>query len=160
MQLIEEVEREHVELLRHARGNEIPVVFTRYGWRTNDVDVDRKMEQVFGREAFRWGGTDVELLDSLKVTAHDTVIDKPRFDSFFGTPLDLILRQQGTRRLLLTGVATNGCVETTARTATQLGYGVFVAADATSAVGSQHEHGLASIAVGFGEVVPWREVLD
>ena len=46
----------------------------------------------------------------------ETVVQKHRYSGFIGTDLDLILRSTGRRVLVMTGIATNGCVEATART--------------------------------------------
>lgn len=159
MKGMDDVVAEHVRLLDRARVARLPIIFTRYGWRTNGVDVDPAMAAALGPEALRWGSWDAEIIDELPVDPADTVIDKPRFDCFLYTELDLVLRGLGAQRLLLTGTATNGCVETTARTATQLGYRVAVAEDATSALEGRHRPALTLIAAAFGEVVPWRAVI-
>ncbi|MEW2354425.1 isochorismatase family cysteine hydrolase [Spirillospora sp. NPDC029432] len=160
MRNMDEVIIEHARLLAAARAAGVPIVFTRYVWRRNRLDADPAMAAVFGPEAFTEGTWDAAVISELEITERDTVVDKRRFDAFLHTDLDLVLRALGTRRLLLTGVATNGCVETTARTAVQLGYKVSVAEDATSAPNDQHKAGLASIARGFGQVEPWRTALD
>jgi ureidoacrylate peracid hydrolase len=156
---MDDVVAEQRLLLAEARRAGVPVVFTRYGWHPNGVDVDPAIEAAFGAGSFRWGTPDTEIVPGL-VEPGDTVVDKPRFDCFLYTELDLVLRRLGAERLLLTGVATNGCVETTARTATQLGYRVVVAEDATSALEDRHLAGLASIDGPFGAVLPWRSVMD
>jgi biuret amidohydrolase len=45
------------------------------------------------------------------------VVGKPRFGSFYGTDLELILRSRGIDTLILGGINTNVCVDTTAREA-------------------------------------------
>ncbi|GIW07059.1 MAG: isochorismatase [Dehalococcoidia bacterium] len=62
----------------------------------------------------------------------DLEITKPRASAFLGTPLDLALRGRGIERVLVTGVATNVCVESTARDAFQYGYRVFFVRDCTA----------------------------
>jgi nicotinamidase-related amidase len=64
---------------------------------------------------------------------------KHRYDAFNGTDLDLILRAREIETLLLTGVATNVCVETTARTAFSLGYRVPMVGDCLAGT-SEAEH--------------------
>jgi nicotinamidase-related amidase len=53
--------------------------------------------------------------------------------SFTGTPLEQTLRAQGIERVVLAGFMTQMCVDTTARQAAHLGFGVTVLADATAA---------------------------
>jgi len=63
------------------------------------------------------------------------VIDKLRWDAFHFTELEPILRNLGTRRLIIAGLQTNVCVETTARTAMMRNFEVAVPEDAVSTDG-------------------------
>lgn len=83
--------------------------------------------------------------------AGDIVVDKHRYDAFQGTELDLILRSRGIRTVVLTGVVTNVCVETTARAAFVRDYYVAVVEDGTAAyVSEDHEQTLRNIRRFFG----------
>lgn len=59
----------------------------------------------------------------------DVVVPKRRFSAFFGTDLDLHLRELGVAELVLVGVCTNICVFFTAADARMRGYGVTVLRD-------------------------------
>jgi nicotinamidase-related amidase len=72
------------------------------------------------------------------------------------TDLDLVLRTLGVGRLLVCGVATNVCVESTVRSAEQRDFEVTVASDCTSGPAEYHHAALASMAYIAAEVVPWR----
>ncbi len=67
----------------------------------------------------------------LKVEAGDIVLDKPRFGAFHGTDLELILRSRGIDTIIVTGIATNVCAETTAREANVRDFRVFFLSDGT-----------------------------
>jgi ureidoacrylate peracid hydrolase len=60
---------------------------------------------------------------------NEVVLTKHRFDAFQGTPLDLYLRSNGIRNVIVTGVVTSGCVESTVRDAFFLDYQVVVPQD-------------------------------
>lgn len=72
---------------------------------------------------------DREIVEELKPQPKDIVFQKRRPDGFVGTDLDLILRSKGVRTILIGGVATEGGVEGTARTARHLGYDIVVLND-------------------------------
>lgn len=55
---------------------------------------------------------------------HPTLFQKRRPDGFVGTDFDLMLRSNGIRTILIGGVATEGGVEGTARSARNLGYDI------------------------------------
>jgi ureidoacrylate peracid hydrolase len=63
------------------------------------------------------GTWDWQIVDALSPHADDRVITKARYSGFAGTGLDAYLRSVEIRYLLFTGVATNVCVESTARDA-------------------------------------------
>ncbi len=89
----------------------------------------------------------------------DIVVTKHRYDAFHNTDLDLILRTNGIRTVILTGVVTNVCVETTARAAFVRDYYVVVAEDGTAAyVRDDHVATLRNIDRFFGEVATLREL--
>ncbi|HEY1233051.1 MAG TPA: cysteine hydrolase [Candidatus Binatia bacterium] len=70
-----------------------------------------------------------EIVEELKPEPKDIVFQKRRPDGFVGTDLDLILRSNGVRTILIGGVATEGGIEGTARTARNLGYDIVVLKD-------------------------------
>lgn len=70
-----------------------------------------------------------EIVEELKPQAQDIVFQKRRPDGFVGTDFDLMLRSNGVRTILIGGVATEGGVEGTARTARNLGYDVVILRD-------------------------------
>jgi nicotinamidase-related amidase len=66
-----------------------------------------------------WGN---EVLSELGCRDTDVVIEKYRSDAFMGTSLDLILRSRGIRTVIATGCTTEGCVDSTVRSAGFLDY--------------------------------------
>jgi nicotinamidase-related amidase len=69
-----------------------------------------------------------------KVEPTDIVLEKPRYGAFHGTDLELILRSRGIDSVIITGIATNVCAETTAREAAVRDFQVFFLSDGTSTV--------------------------
>ncbi|MEV0415214.1 isochorismatase family protein [Streptomyces sp. NPDC050448] len=78
---------------------------------------------------------------SPELAAHpdDLLITKRQWGAFTGTELDIQMRRRGIDELVLTGVATNLAVESTARFAYEHGYHVIVAEDATSTFSAEHQ---------------------
>jgi nicotinamidase-related amidase len=72
---------------------------------------------------------DREIIAELKPQPQDIVFNKRRPDGFVGTDFDLTLRSNGIKTILIGGVATEGGVEGTARSARNLGYDVVVLKD-------------------------------
>lgn len=85
---------------------------------------------------------------------NELIVDKHRYSAFVGTELDLVLRAQGIKTLVLAGVATNVCVDSTARDAYMRDYYVVVVDDCTAArTDAFHRSALANIELAFGAVV-------
>ena len=63
------------------------------------------------------GNKQAELHPDIVVGKNDILLEKPRYGAFHGTDLDLILRNRGIDTVIITGICTNVCCETTAREA-------------------------------------------
>jgi ureidoacrylate peracid hydrolase len=74
------------------------------------------------------GSTGFELY-RLQRRPEDIVVLKHRYSAFIRTDLEVVLHQMGIESLILTGVVTNGCVESTARDAFMLDYYVVLVSD-------------------------------
>ncbi|HXV80975.1 MAG TPA: cysteine hydrolase [Candidatus Binatia bacterium] len=72
---------------------------------------------------------DREIIAELKPQPQDIVFQKRRPDGFVGTDFDMVLRSRGVKTILIGGVATEGGVEGTARTARNLGYDIVILRD-------------------------------
>jgi nicotinamidase-related amidase len=82
---------------------------------------------------FNEGTPSAQLDEELVVREGDIILDKPRFGAFFGTDLEEILRGRGIDTLIIGGVVTNVCCETTAREAMQREFRVFFLSNGTAA---------------------------
>jgi ureidoacrylate peracid hydrolase len=151
-------------LCGQARESGLLVVYTRHGYRAGYPEMGSELRtlhpEVVATGGMRWGTWDTRVVDGLTPPESDPIVRKSRFDAFLGTDLELLLQGVGVTEVILVGISTNVCVESTARTAAQRGYRVSVAADATAATTPQlHESALTSLAYAFGRVAPWRDLL-
>ena len=93
----------------------------------------------------------------IDVQAGDQTLLKYRFSAFTNNPSDLegALRRQGIDTVIVAGVATNICCESTARDAMMRDFKVFMPHDAvTAATPDQHFAGLGSVMQVFADVRP------
>jgi isochorismate hydrolase len=80
----------------------------------------------------------------------DRVILKSRYDAFFRTPLEELLRGGGVDQVVICGVMTHLCCETTARSAFMRGFDVFFTVDGTATYTEDfHRASLLNLAHGF-----------
>jgi nicotinamidase-related amidase len=101
-----------------------------------------------------------ELVAALEPQPGDYLVSKQRWGAFQGTSLDEYLRGRGVTQILLTGVATSIGVESTARSAYDLGYHVVLVTDAmTDRDADAHRHSLEKIFPRLGESGATDEVL-
>lgn len=70
-----------------------------------------------------WGA---EVVEEIKPQSQDYVVKKRRYSAFYGTDLDLYLRENKVEELILTGLVTNICVMGTAADAASRGYKIEV----------------------------------
>ncbi|WP_372635357.1 cysteine hydrolase [Cohnella sp.] len=90
----------------------------------------------------------------------DIEVAKQRYSGFVGTNLELALKSNGIRKLLVAGVTTECCVESTVRDAFMRDYECFVASDACAAYEADvHEASLKGMALNFATIVTTQQVV-
>jgi len=115
-------------LLELARANGVRVVYSQDTHR--DGDPEWRIWPEHAREG-SWGW---EIVDELAPAPDDVVLRKPRYDAFYGTPLDHLLRLWGVDTLVMCGTVANICVHYTAASAALRWYEVVIPRDAISAL--------------------------
>jgi ureidoacrylate peracid hydrolase len=108
-------------------------------------------EDFDGLAAGSWDG---DVVDELGWTERDLTVDKVRFDAFLWTSLDPLLQGLGVDHLVVAGVVTNVCVESTVRAAFMRDYRVTLLADCCAASTPRlHDLGIEVMGeCGFAEV--------
>ncbi len=156
-------------LLAAARAAGVLVVFVRneYSSAKNLYLSDAFLEQAARTRGGSYttqpvcpaGTWEADFYRDVRPEAHEPVVTKHRFDAFLNTDLDTILRAHGVRTVVLAGIATNVCVDTTARAAFMRDYYVVFIGDGTAAYDQRdHEATLRNIDRFFGQVVRIADV--
>lgn len=153
------------ELTAAARSAGVPVVFTRFVYQPGYADAGVTSRELFGGirrvGGLLEGSWDAQIVAELARTPVDFVIDKSRYSSFYGTRLQPLLSGLGIRTLVVCGITTNMCVESTVRDAAQRDYRTVVVADATEEFTKERrEHALLAMGYGFGWVAQRSHVIE
>lgn len=91
----------------------------------------------------------------------DIVVTKSRYSAFVNTKLDLVLRAREIKTLIVAGVATNVCVESTVRDACMLDYRVVLANDACSSFSTlAHHMSINNIESYFGRTANVTQIVS
>lgn len=106
-------------------------------WHKSEAQILMRERPELAYKLITEGTWDYELVDELAPRADELVVRKSRYSGFAGTNLDQVLRARRIRNLVLTGVATNACVETTLRDAYHHEYFALLLEDATHHAGPQ-----------------------
>jgi len=154
----------HVQrVLAAARAAGVPVVHLRFRLRQDLADLGilgRKWPPLRELGHCAEGSWDAAFYPGMEPRPGEYVVEKNRFSGFFGTDLDTILRCLRVDTLVVTGVATNVCVESTVRDAFQRDYTVVVPREATGSYTEEMEaSSLAAMAFAFAAVVSVDEVV-
>ncbi|KAM7484838.1 hypothetical protein LguiA_000847 [Lonicera macranthoides] len=100
------------------------------------------------------GTPEAELMPEVGRRPTDLVVEKNTYSAFRGTGLEERLLEMGVEEVIVTGVVTNLCCETTAREAFIRGFRVFFSTDATATASVElHEATLMNMAYGFAYLV-------
>ena len=114
-------------LITNYRAANRPIIFTRHV----NTDADAGMMSRWWRDVIRADSPDLAISSALDTSA-GIIIEKPQYDAFYRTQLEEVLRSRGVEQIMVTGVMTHLCCETTARSAFVRGFEVFFCVDGTA----------------------------
>lgn len=122
------------KLLEKAREKKVKIFYTQDWHEEDDIEFG-----IWGKHAIAgtWGA---EIIEELEPQKGDKLIKKLRYDAFFGTPLDHLLRLYGVKNVVIVGTVANICVLHTAGSAALNGYKVIVPIDGISAINDFDYH--------------------
>ncbi len=106
------------------------------------------------------GSFEHDIIETLKPEANEMVIDKNTSSAFNSTGIEWMLRNMGIETLVVAGMATDMCVETTSRDAADRGFNVIIAEDASATFFPDHHRAaLSGFARVFGQVWASADVI-
>lgn len=136
-----------------------PLIFTRHVHHPQGIDA--------GIMGWWWkgmcleGSPESEIHEELAPLPHEKVIFKHRYSAFYNTDLETVLRCLKIEDLVICGVMTNLCCESTARDAYFRDFRVFFLADATGSINEEmHLASLLNLAFGFACVTTANRVIS
>ncbi len=152
-------------LISHFQSRSLPTIFTQHGHSKAELTPPFKNQLVR-----KWGPTGSiatgskawDLIpDVAKFTEGHTIIAKNTYDAFINTDLAKVLKDLDVQTVIVCGVMTDCCCDTTARSAFNRGFETLLVKDACgSANNTQHEAGLRGFGYAFGEVVGTKGILQ
>jgi nicotinamidase-related amidase len=146
------------QLVKAFRKKKLPVIYTAHVHKSNELDG--------GIMGWWWEGMvmentkDAEIHPDLAPRPAEKIVNKHRYSAFYNTDLEIVLRCLGITDLIVTGVMTNLCCESTARDAYFRDLKVFFLLDATGTINEElHLATLKNLAFGFAYVTGTKEIL-
>jgi len=153
-------------VLDAARRGEMLVIHTREGHRPDlsDLPPSKKLRGrlkagigdpgPMGRILVR-GEHGHDIIDELKPAPGEPVVDKPGKGAFYATDLDSMLRNRGIRQLVVCGVTTEVCVNTTVREANDRGYDCLVLEDCVGSYFPEFQAAALAMIKAQGGIFGW-----
>jgi ureidoacrylate peracid hydrolase len=128
-----------------------PVIFTKHVHHPDQIDI--------GIMGWWWDGAclegtpESEIPSEIAPLPNEKVVLKHRYSAFYNTDLETILRCLKIEDVVICGIMTNMCCESTARDAYYRDYRVFFMADATGTITEEmHLASLLNLAFGFARI--------
>ncbi len=163
-----------------CRKMNIPIIATRYLIRDlSDCGLTCKIRPLLAEGGLREGSWGANIIGELEISPQkgDWIIDRPRSSCFFSTKLELLLRGLNRKTLIVTGVLTNQCVESTIRDALFRDFEVLELSDCVGTIGGAmvdpitrekvkvkaedlHRASLRAVAFGLGDVLTSDELIE
>ena len=156
--------RQAAMLADAARAAQVPCLFARLITKPNDeTPMQREWNMRRGHEKdpplCREGTRGAEFVGP-RPLAGEAVFTKRRYDAFVGTGLDAHLRELKRDTLVIAGLTTECCVDSTARSAFERDYHVFIASDAVAAYQPElHEAALKALELNCALLTPAAEIV-
>jgi ureidoacrylate peracid hydrolase len=154
------------KLLNTCRRHNIPVIFTTHVlYDTYDVSpLEVAYQPWLKKEGMRHGSRGVQVVDELAPLPNEVVIQKHRYDAFYNTQLETVIRNiRGSGvadTVIITGTVTNVCCESTARSAFMRDFKVVFVSDACGGFDeASHQATLNIIGKVFGRVMTTDELI-
>lgn len=147
-----------LELVSVLRRGNVPLVFTQHG---NKPGADSGVLDQWWADLIIEGSDDARLITELNVGDGDYIIPKNTYSAFHRTALETNLKNLGVTDLVIGGVMTNLCCETTARDAFVRDFRVFFLADGTSTVSEDfHLSTLKNLGYGFATLMTCHQFVQ
>ncbi len=150
-------------LIKTARKKRIPVIYTAHCHQDPKIDGGMTAQwwpEIRNRSTLVAGSQGAEIINELKPLDCEKIIYKHRYSAFYNTDLEIYLRGLGVTDLIITGIMTGICVESTARDAFFRDFRVFVIGDATAAGEHElHTNSLKILAYAFAYVTTTKDIM-
>jgi ureidoacrylate peracid hydrolase len=148
-------------LISAARAHGVPIIFIQtFHEKATDSPVWTSRSGRGSLGVCRRGSWGAEFYE-IAPLPEEIVVNKHRYSAFIHTRLDSVLRSQRIETLIMTGVSTNVCVESTARDGFMLDYHIVMVGDACASYSpAAHEMTLENMKGYFGVVASAAEVED
>ena len=154
------------ELLRFCRSNGVPVIYLHTTKRKDLADAgifaDIKPQTHDGdNEWSNFEGTPgAEIYEPVKPAPSDILVKKFRYSGFYGTQLENLLRALGRDTIVVTGVATNVCCDSTARDGAMRDFKVLFLSDCSASFSAaEQEATLGNFDKHFGVVMDSKTLM-
>jgi ureidoacrylate peracid hydrolase len=138
----------------------IKIIYTRHAFDKKRSPIEAKLFPAQMNEDLKKGSRGWEINRKIEPEEGDVIIDKYRYDAFFKTNLNGILKSGGIENVIITGTITQVCCESTARSAMFYDYNVIFCSDLNFSFDQDlHERTLKVIKRSFGEVLSSGEII-
>lgn len=144
-----------VHLVEAYAARNLPVTFTRH---TNSPQ-DAGQMSVWWRDLIAPESPASAIIPEFNLSSGQ-VIEKHQYDAFFNSALETSLAARQVKQVVIGGVMTHLCCETTARSAFMRGYQAFFLVDGTATYNRQfHQSSLLNLAHGFAAIIRVSDIL-
>jgi isochorismate hydrolase len=158
LRIIQPVLENILQVIQFCHCRNIPIFFTQHG-HTDSVSDGGALADWWGQVILK-GTEDWKFISEISIGPKDTFLAKNRYSAFLGTDLDANLRTKGIQEVIISGVMTNLCCETTARDAFMRDYRVFFLIDGTATgKGDLHLATLKNLGFGFAYLLTCDELI-
>ena len=144
------------ELIEYFNKKSRPIIFTQH----IDTKQPEEMMTKWWRDSVTAGTKESKIIPQFNTELGEIII-KTRYSAFEKTNLEIKLREKGINQLIITGIMSHLCCETTVRDAFMKDFEVFYIIDGNATYSEElHLGTMKAISHGFGRCIPTEVILD
>jgi biuret amidohydrolase len=152
------------DLMTVARDAGVPVIHVRHVYRPdyrdmpNNISIFQTIKKIGALSDGSWGA---EIHENVKPVPGEFIVDKTRISAFYASTLAGLLEAQGLTHLIMTGIATDGVIDGTARDAADRGYHVIIPSNCCASTSEKsHNTILRGVLALIAKVCDSSEIID
>ncbi|MDP1883816.1 MAG: isochorismatase family cysteine hydrolase [Candidatus Moranbacteria bacterium] len=148
----------YARFIDECRNKGISIIYTKHIFSPRNNPIEARLFPELSKNGLRKNTHGSDIVTELYPKGNDVIIEKNRYDAFYGTNLDNVLKDKKIKNIIISGTMTNICCDSTMRSAMYRDYNILFLSDLNYAFDKKvHDSTLKTVETNFGLVVSSKQ---